>query len=134
MTQRNRHVEASRGLFATAELVDIYRLVKLVCLRSKWKLVDAGSRLFLFVVITVLFIVEMLSECHGQLSAEGFYLHKGDLYCTADYQSLFGVRCSYCSQFVAGEVVSVLQHTYHDVCFCCTVCRQVRCPSCYCCI
>lgn len=67
----------------------------------------------------------MLAECGGQLSAEGFYVHEGGLYCTDDYQSLFGVRCSYCHQFVTGEVVTVLQHTYHDACFCCTVCRRV---------
>ena len=68
---------------------------------------------------------KMLSECHGQLSAEGFYLHEGGLYCTDHYQSLFGIKCSYCNQFISGEVASVLQYTYHDVCFCCTVCRPV---------
>jgi len=67
----------------------------------------------------------MLAECHERLSADGFYAHDGGLYCTRDYQSQFGVKCCYCNQFVTGELVTVLEYTYHGVCFCCSVCRPV---------
>jgi len=66
-----------------------------------------------------------VAECRERLSADGFYARDDGLYCTRDYQSQFGVKCCYCGQYIAGEVVAVLHYTYHDVCFCCSVCRPV---------
>jgi len=74
-------------------------------------------------------VSQTVVECDERLSADGFYVFDGGLYCTRDYQTQFGVKCRYCDQFITGEVVTVLQYTYHDVCFCCSVCRPVIVPT-----
>ncbi|MCJ8733999.1 hypothetical protein PDJAM_G00230390 [Pangasius djambal] len=62
--------------------------------------------------------------CGCNLARSGFFQKKGEYICTADYQRLYGTKCDSCGDFITGEVVSALGHTYHPKCFVCTVCRK----------
>lgn len=50
-------------------------------------------------------------------------MRQGDYICTLDYQDRYGTRCFSCRDFIEGEVVSALGHTYHPRCFVCSSCR-----------
>ena len=54
----------------------------------------------------------------------GFFTRDKDYYCATCYQSNFGTKCSKCSQFVEGEVVTALGKTYHQACFRCAGCQK----------
>lgn len=80
--------------------------------------------------------------CRKALNEVGFFEHKGKYYCPDDYHKLFGARCPVCGDFVegimqnasprtlrnahllVGEVVQVLNATYHQQCFKCTRCKK----------
>ncbi|KAM9470093.1 actin-binding LIM protein 3 isoform 8-T8 [Clarias gariepinus] len=62
--------------------------------------------------------------CGCNLARSGFFQKKGEYICTADYQRLYGTKCDSCGDFITGEVVSALGHTYHPKCFVCSVCRK----------
>uniref|UniRef100_H3CE31 Actin binding LIM protein family member 2 n=1 Tax=Tetraodon nigroviridis TaxID=99883 RepID=H3CE31_TETNG len=62
--------------------------------------------------------------CGCQLAQGGFFVRQGDYICTLDYQDRYGTRCFSCRDFIEGEVVSALGHTYHPRCFVCSSCRQ----------
>ncbi|KAF4091488.1 hypothetical protein AMELA_G00037290 [Ameiurus melas] len=62
--------------------------------------------------------------CGCNLARSGFFQKKGEYICTADYQHLYGTKCDSCGDFITGEVVSALGHTYHPKCFVCSVCRK----------
>ena len=63
--------------------------------------------------------------CHNSLAQGGFFCKDGDYFCTKDYQDLYGTKCSSCSRFVEGEVVTALGKTYHSTCFTCARCRSL---------
>ena len=44
-------------------------------------------------------------------------MRDGKYYCSSDYQTLFGTKCSGCGLFVEGEVVTALGNTYHQKMF-----------------
>ncbi|ESO05180.1 hypothetical protein HELRODRAFT_191395 [Helobdella robusta] len=48
------------------------------------------------------------SECHKQLSMNGFYTRNNLHYCPEDYQRLFSVKCDACGELAEGEVMTVL--------------------------
>ncbi|XP_075890558.1 actin-binding LIM protein 1-like isoform X1 [Nelusetta ayraudi] len=62
--------------------------------------------------------------CGCDLAQSGFFMRSGDCLCPLDFQRLHGTLCSNCSEFVEGEVVTVLGKTYHPACFVCTICKQ----------
>lgn len=64
------------------------------------------------------------TKCQKSLAQGGFFSKEGAYYCTADYQKLYGTKCSACNLYVEGEVVSTLGKTYHQKCFTCSQCKS----------
>ena len=56
----------------------------------------------------------------------GEYMGKdGEPYCERDYQSLFGVKCSYCFRFISGKVLQAGDNNhFHPTCARCTKCGE----------
>lgn len=80
---------------------------------------------------SMIFFMEIaISECKKPLSANAFFVHNKDRYCTQDYQRLFGTKCVACDKYVEGQVVTVLGKTYHQDCIVCTKCRSVSLAIC----
>ncbi|XP_069672578.1 LIM homeobox transcription factor 1-beta-like isoform X1 [Periplaneta americana] len=65
------------------------------------------------------------SEC-GVLLSHSCYCHNAKLYCKADYDRKFGVKCSRCGdRLLPHEMVMRAQaHVFHLQCFVCVVCCQ----------
>jgi len=76
-----------------------------------------------FNISAVYFVV---SECLKQLTPAEFYSSRdGSVYCAADYQRLFSVRCHACQLIVEGDVVTVIDHSFHPDCCVCSRCRSL---------
>lgn len=63
-------------------------------------------------------------ECKKELPSNAFFVHNRAHYCTQDYQRLFGTKCHSCDKYVEGEVVTVMEKTFHRQCIVCSKCRQ----------
>lgn len=67
----------------------------------------------------------LCSVCNKSLSTDG-YFHKNNLYfCIADYQKRFGHKCSTCTKYIEGEMVLIMDKSYHVECFNCSNCKQI---------
>ncbi|XP_042365594.1 LIM homeobox transcription factor 1-beta-like [Plectropomus leopardus] len=68
--------------------------------------------------------------CQQPLTAT-CYLRDTRLYCKADYQQLFGTKCSGCLEKIAPTefVMRALESVYHLRCFCCCVCERQLCKG-----
>ncbi|XP_057197272.1 actin-binding LIM protein 1a [Triplophysa rosa] len=56
----------------------------------------------------------------------GEYISKdGAPYCERDYQTLFGVQCEACQQFITGKVLEAGDKHYHPSCARCSRCNQM---------
>ncbi|XP_041916951.1 actin-binding LIM protein 3 isoform X2 [Alosa sapidissima] len=90
----------------------------------------AGGRWCVFRVLTFTSaaspatVTRVCVLCSSDLSRCGFYRKRGEYLCQADFQHLYGNRCSRCGDYILGDVVSVLGHTYHPACFSCTRCSK----------
>ncbi|ENN79872.1 hypothetical protein YQE_03691, partial [Dendroctonus ponderosae] len=62
----------------------------------------------------------------GSLLAHSCYTRNLKLYCKADYDRIFGVKCSRCGDRLLPQemVMRAQQHVYHLPCFVCVVCCQ----------
>eukprot|EP00118_Oscarella_pearsei_P006236 m.28320 g.28320 ORF g.28320 m.28320 type:complete len:507 (+) comp30679_c0_seq2:93-1613(+) len=60
-------------------------------------------------------------HCNCLLAGE--YMGKDGLpYCEKDYQSLFGVKCARCEEFITGKVLQAGEQSYHPSCARCVRC------------
>nr|CAH7745481.1 unnamed protein product [Callosobruchus chinensis] len=62
----------------------------------------------------------------GILLQHSCYTRNTKLYCKADYDRIFGIKCSRCGDRLLPHelVMRAQQHVYHLQCFACVVCRQ----------
>ncbi|XP_077562573.1 LIM homeobox transcription factor 1-beta-like [Haemaphysalis longicornis] len=65
------------------------------------------------------------SVCHAPLE-QSCYSRDRKLFCKADYDKLFGVKCAGCLGCIAPSelVMRALEHVFHVACFACVVCGR----------
>lgn len=63
-------------------------------------------------------------ECKKALSVDGFFTKDGSHYCADDYRRLFATKCRACGELAEGNVITVLNDTYHQQCFHCSKCGK----------
>ena len=64
-----------------------------------------------------------LTVCKRLLASGGYFMKKGEYYCSGDYHSQYGTKCKTCGDFVEGRVVTALGNSYHPRCFTCDRCK-----------
>ena len=64
-----------------------------------------------------------MTVCNRLLASGGYFMKKGDYYCSTDYHKLYGTKCKMCGDFVEGRVVTALGNSYHPHCFTCDRCK-----------
>jgi len=69
------------------------------------------------------------TKCSRDLIKHGYFVVDGQIYCNNDYYKLMGTKCSGCGKFVEGEVVAVLDSTFHPECFGCNICGKLFPPG-----
>ena len=74
-------------------------------------------------VSITLALTHPLPVCKRLLASGGYFMKKGDYYCSADYHNLYGTKCKTCGDFVEGRVVTALGNSYHPQCFTCDRCK-----------
>ncbi|CAI8057780.1 Actin-binding LIM protein 2 [Geodia barretti] len=62
--------------------------------------------------------------CKRLLASGGYFMKKGEYYCSGDYHSQYGTKCKTCGDFVEGRVVTALGNSYHPRCFTCDRCKN----------
>ena len=62
------------------------------------------------------------SVCKVVLSNSPYFAKEGGIYCSKDFNALFGTKCRSCKSYIHGDVVAVLGFTYHPTCFNCSRC------------
>eukprot|EP00794_Sanderia_malayensis_P005528 gene5528-6213_t len=67
--------------------------------------------------------------CTKNLLTSGFYSYENEIYCSNDYQRLFGINCRGCGKLVEGEVVTIMEDSFHQDCFSCARCRTLFPPG-----
>ncbi len=63
--------------------------------------------------------------CNVILSNSTYFAKDGGVYCTKDFNALFGTKCRACKNYIQGDVVAVLGFTYHPTCFNCSRCGKL---------
>ena len=64
------------------------------------------------------------SVCKVALSNSPYFAKEGGIYCSKDFNALFGTKCRSCKKYIHGDVVAVLGFTYHPTCFNCSRCGR----------
>lgn len=67
----------------------------------------------------------LCSVCNKSLSTDGYFIKNNLYFCIADYQKRFGHKCSTCSKYIEGEMVLIMDKSYHVECFNCSNCKQI---------
>lgn len=67
----------------------------------------------------------LCSVCNKSLSTDGYFLKNNLYFCIADYQKRFGHKCSTCTKYIEGEMVLIMDKSYHVDCFNCSNCKQI---------
>ncbi|KAA3682063.1 actin-binding LIM protein [Paragonimus westermani] len=69
------------------------------------------------------------SKCSKSLETGGFFIKDDGFYCQEDYQRYFIAKCKICSFDLVGEIVTVLDYSFHRECFKCTICATTFNPG-----
>lgn len=67
----------------------------------------------------------LCSVCNKSLSTDGYFFKNNLYFCIADYQKRFGHKCSTCTKYIEGEMVLIMDKSYHVECFNCSNCKQL---------
>lgn len=67
----------------------------------------------------------LCSICNTSLSTDGYFQKNNSYFCIADYQKMFGHKCSTCFEYIEGEMVLIMDKSYHVECFNCSKCKQI---------
>lgn len=67
----------------------------------------------------------LCSICKKSLSTDGYFLKNNLYFCISDYQKRFGHKCSTCTKYIEGEMVCIMDKSYHVKCFNCSSCKQL---------
>lgn len=73
-------------------------------------------------VCRILVLSYCVSECKVSLEKGGFFMKDDGFYCQEDYQRYFVAKCKICSKDLIGEIVTVMNFSFHRECFKCTGC------------
>jgi hypothetical protein len=52
-----------------------------------------------------------------------FHVHENKIYCPTHFEDLFLQRCHGCKQVIKGQYIKVMDHHFHQECWCCSVCK-----------
>ncbi|CAL8093279.1 unnamed protein product [Calicophoron daubneyi] len=62
------------------------------------------------------------SKCNRSLETGGFFMKDNGFYCQDDYQRYFVAKCKVCAKDLVGEIVTVMNFSFHRECFKCNNC------------
>ncbi|GAA49600.1 actin-binding LIM protein 1 [Clonorchis sinensis] len=84
--------------------------------------INISTRGVLLALVSIHFLFYISEECKNSLETGGFYMKDDEFYCQKDYHRYFVAKCKACAKDLIGELVTVLDFSFHRECFKCTSC------------
>ncbi|OON21645.1 LIM domain protein, partial [Opisthorchis viverrini] len=84
--------------------------------------INTSTRGVLVALVSIHYRIYSSAECKSSLETGGFYMKDDEFYCQKDYHRYFVAKCKACAKDLIGELVTVLDFSFHRECFKCTSC------------